>query len=117
HKYILEQLNAGNWPFRYRDFERLAVFQNRLLAKYASVHKLPFVDIAANMPLDPDLFTDAVHTNYVGTRIRAWAAFNQLLPAIEKNLAAGAWPRAWPSSASTALPTFTPRQTKVDCKI
>jgi hypothetical protein len=117
HKYILEQLNAGNWPFRYRDLERLAVFQNRLLAKYAALHKLPFVDIASSMSPDPDLFTDAVHTNYAGTRIRAWAAFNQLLPTIEKNLATGAWPRTWPSGASTALPTFTPRQTKVDCKI
>lgn len=116
HKYILEQLNAGNWPFRYRDLERLAAFQNRLLAKYAAVHGLPFVDIAGSMPLDPDLFTDAVHTNYAGTRIRAWAAFNQLLPTIEKNLATGAWPRPWPAGASTALPTFTPRQVKVDCK-
>ncbi len=117
HKYILEQLNAANWPFRYRDLERLATFQNRLLAKYAAVHGLAFVDIAGSMPLDPDLFTDAVHTNYAGTRIRAWAAFNQLLPAIEKNLAAGTWPRAWPADAPTALPTFAPRQTKVDCKL
>lgn len=117
HKYILEQLNAGNWPFRYRDLERLAVFQNRLLAKYTAVHGLPFVDIAGSMPLEPDLFTDAVHTNYAGTRIRAWAAFNQLLPTIEQNLAAGACPRVWPPGASTALPTFKPRQTKVDCKL
>ncbi len=116
HKYILEQLNAGNWPFRYRDLERLAVFQNRLLAKYAAVHGLPFVDIAGSMPLEPDLFIDAVHTNYAGVRVRAWAAFNQLLPTIEQNLASGAWPRIWPAGASTALPTFTPRQVKVDCK-
>lgn len=116
HKYILEQLNVGNWPFRYRDLERLAAFQNRLLAKFAAVHGLAFVDIAGNMPFDPDHFSDAVHTNYAGTRIRAWVAFNQLLPIIEKNLAAGAWPSAWPSGASTALPTFTPWQTKVDCK-
>lgn len=116
HRFILEQLNAANWPFRYRDIERLANFQNRFLAKYASAHGLPFIDIAATMPLDPDLFTDAVHTNYAGTRIRAWAAFNQLLPVIEKKLGEKAWPRAWPAGAPTALPTFTWRQIKTDCR-
>ena len=72
HKYILEQLNIGNYPFRYRDLERLATFQNRVFAKYAAVHGLPFVDVAGNMPFDPDLFVDAVHTNYAGIRLAAW---------------------------------------------
>ena len=31
HKYILEQLNSAYYPYRYRDLERLAIFQNRLL--------------------------------------------------------------------------------------
>src|SRR5262249_13384900 len=34
HRYILEQLNVERYPFRYRDLERLAKFQNRVLAKY-----------------------------------------------------------------------------------
>jgi hypothetical protein len=116
HKYIIEQLNIGNYPFRYRDLERLATFQNRLLAKYAAVHGLPFIDIAGNTPFEPDYFTDAVHTNYAGTRLRGWLVFNLLLPIVEKHLADGSWPRPWPADASSALPTFTPRQIPATCK-
>ena len=116
HRYILEQLNAGNWPYRYRDLERLAKFQNRLFGKYAAVHGITFLDIVGHMPFDPDLFTDALHTSYAGSRIRAWAAFNLLLPLVEKRLAEKAWPHAWPAGASTALPTFSPRTAKLDCK-
>ncbi len=116
HKYILEQLNIGNYPFRYRDLERLAKFQNRLLAKYAATHGMAFIDIAGNSPFDPDLFTDAVHTNYAGTRLRGWVAFNQLLPTVEKHLADGSWPRPWPAGAPSTLPTFTPRQITFTCK-
>lgn len=115
HKYILEQLNVANHPFRYRDLERLALFQNRLLAKYAAVHGLPFIDIARNEPFDPDFFVDAVHTNFAGGRLRGWVAFNQLLPVVEKHLADGSWPRPWPKDASSALPTFTPRRIALNC--
>ena len=116
HRYILEQLNIGNYPFHYRDLERLAKFQNRLFAKYAATHGIAFVDIAGVSPFDPNLFTDAVHTNYAGTRLRAWVAFNLLLPTVEKHLADGSWPRPWPAGAPTALPTFTPREIAVSCK-
>lgn len=115
HKYILEQLNIGNYPFRYRDMERLATFQNRVLAKYAATHGLPFVDIAGHSPFDPDLYIDAVHTNYAGSRMRGWVAFNQLLPTVEKHLADGSWPRSWPVGAPSALPTFTPRRITFNC--
>jgi hypothetical protein len=116
HRFIIEQLNAANWPYRYRDLERLANFQNRLLAKYAAVHGIAFLDLVGNTPFDPDLFIDAVHTSYAGTRIRGWAAFNLLVPLVEKKLADKAWPRPWPAGAPTALPTFSPRLTKLDCK-
>ena len=116
HRFIIEQLNAANWPYRYRDLERLAKFQNRLFAKYAAVHGLAFIDLVGNTPFDPDLFVDAVHTSYAGTRVRGWAAFNLLVPLVEKKLADKAWPRAWPAGASTALPTFSPRLTKLACK-
>jgi hypothetical protein len=115
HKYILQQLNVGNYPFRYRELERLASFQNRLFAKYAATHGLPFVDIARYTPFDPDLYIDAVHTNYAGSRIRAWVAFNQLLPTVEKHLADGSWPRPWPAGVPSTLPTFTTRRIPVDC--
>ena len=37
HRFTLEQLNVANYPFRYRELERLARFQNRVFAKYAAV--------------------------------------------------------------------------------
>ena len=115
HRYILEQLNIKNYPFHYREMERLARFQNHLFAKYAATHGLPFLDIARYTPFNPDLFSDAVHTNYAGTRLRGWIAFNQLLPTVEKHIADGSWPRPWPAGAPTTLPTFAARHITFDC--
>ena len=115
HKYIIEQLNVGYFPFRYRELERLSQFQNRLLAKYARTHGLPFIDTARYMPMEPDFFVDAVHTNHAGLRLQAWITFNLLLPAVEKHLADKSWPR--PSDpAVPALPTITPRKITFDCR-
>jgi hypothetical protein len=115
HKYILDQLNIGYFPYRYRDLERLSNFQNRFLAKYARAHGIPFIDTARYMPLEPDLFVDAVHTNYAGIRLQGWVTFNQLLPVVEKHIADGSWPR--PSDpAMASLPTITPRKIAVDCQ-
>ncbi|MBS0537225.1 MAG: hypothetical protein JSR47_00630 [Proteobacteria bacterium] len=113
HKYIIEQLNVGNWPYRYRDLERLVKFENRVFAKYARVHGLPFVDVAGQLPADPDLFIDAVHTSYAGTRLRGWINLQALIPVIEKHLADGSWPR--PPGPEQPLPTFTPREIKLSC--
>jgi len=115
HRYILEQLNVSNYPYRYRDLERLAKFQNRLFAKYARVHGIGFIDVASQLPLDPDLFLDAVHTSYAGTRLRGWITFNQLVPLIEKHLADKSWPRPMPRP-QPPLPTFTPRHITLACK-
>jgi hypothetical protein len=54
HRFTLGQLNGVYYPFRYRDLERLAKFQNVVLAKYARTHHLPFIDVAGAMPEDPD---------------------------------------------------------------
>jgi len=113
HKYILEQLNIANYPFRYRELERLAKFQNRLLAKYARIHGLPFVDIAGSMSFDPDLFIDAVHPGYAGVRLEGWVAFQQLVPVVEKHLADGTWPK--PPPADQPLPTFQSRRIEFKC--
>jgi hypothetical protein len=115
HRYILQQLNVANFPFRYRDLERLSNFQNRFLAKYARVHGLPFIDTARYMPFDPDLFVDAVHTNNAGLRLQAWVTFNLLLPTVEKHLADGTWPRPR-DPAAPPLPTITPRKITFDCR-
>jgi len=115
HRYILEQLNVSNYPYRYRDLERLARFQNRLFAKYARVHGIAFIDVAGQLPLDPDLFLDAVHASYAGTRLRGWITFNRLIPLIERHLADKSWPRPMPVP-QPPLPTFTPRRITFDCK-
>ena len=101
HKYIIEQLNIANYPFHYRELERLAKFQNRVFAKYAAAHGLSFVDFARYMPFDPDLFTDAIHLNYAGVRLQGWIALQQLLPTIDKHLKDGSWPAPNGGSRST----------------
>ena len=83
HRAILEYINRGYAPFRYRDMERLAAFQNCVFAKYARAHKLDFIDVARLMPFDPDLFVDAIHNTYAGERLRAWVFFQALVPIVE----------------------------------
>jgi hypothetical protein len=114
---IWEYLNIYRFPFRYRDIERLAAFQNRVFAKYAATRGLPFIDVAGRMPFDANLFADAVHTTYPGGRLKAWVVLQQLVPIIEKRLASGAWPKPVPVMGDTH-PAFTtkPRQIPVDCK-
>lgn len=69
HRFILEYLNFGYAPFRYRDLARLARFQNRVLEKYAKEHRIDFLDVARLMPSDPDLFIDAIHGTTEGVRL------------------------------------------------
>jgi hypothetical protein len=115
NKYILEQLNVALYPFRYRDIERMANFQNRFLAKYAAQHDLAFIDTASRMPFAPDLFTDAVHGRAGGLRLQAWVVLQQLIPLVERHLAKGDWPRPVPNDMPP-LPTFQPRRISFDCK-
>ena len=103
HRFIIEQLNAANWPYRYRDLERLANFQNRLFAKYAAVHGIAFSISSATRRSTPTCSSMPCTRPMPATRIRGWAAFNLLVPLVEKKLADKAWPRAWPAGASTAL--------------
>ena len=114
HRSILDYLNQGYAPFRYADLARLAAFQNRVFAKYAKVHGVPFLDVASLMPFDPDLFIDAIHNSQAGERVRAWIFFQGLVPIIERHLKAGDWPRTLPPSTRPP-PTFTPRVLTFDC--
>jgi hypothetical protein len=114
-KYILEDLNINEYPLHYRDLVRLAAFENRVFKKYAEIHHVPFIDVARYMPLDPDLFQDAIHNTAGGVRERAWVVLQQLIPVIERHLANGDWPRPQPKQAPP-LPTFTPRRIALDCK-
>lgn len=116
NRVLWEDLNINLFPFRYRDIERLAAFQNRVLAKYATAHSLPFIDLAGVMPFDPDLFADAVHESWSGMRLKAWVVLQQLVPLIEKRLASGAWPKPVPAM-DDVHPAFVakPREIAVDC--
>jgi hypothetical protein len=116
HKLLLEWLNLTKAPFRYKDIERMAAFQNRVFRKYARLHRLPFFDVAAQLPKDPDLFTDAIHMTYAGIRLHAWIVFNGLVPLIEEKMAHGAWPRrrTYPQEIPSEV-LFTPREIRFHC--
>lgn len=114
HRVIIEYLNVGYTPFSYRDLERLAVFQNRVLELYAASRKIDFLDIARLMPSDPDLFIDAIHGTQEGIRLRGWIALQLLIPVIDRHLADGTWPRrSFP--AAKPLAPYTPRVLMFDC--
>jgi hypothetical protein len=91
--HIYEMLNGRFWPYRYADVRRMADFQNRVFARYAAAHGVPFIDVAGVFPQDPALFLDAIHFNHEGTRLQAWIVFQALLPLMRDRLASGAWPR------------------------
>ncbi|MDP1749002.1 MAG: hypothetical protein Q8L22_06065, partial [Reyranella sp.] len=119
HKAILEYLNRGYAPFRYRDLERMAAFENRVFAKYALAHRLAFLDVARLMPRDPDLFVDAIHNTQTGVRLKAWVVLQELLPLVERHLANGTWPKADPGAGMPAWhPAFAvpPRSLEFSCK-
>ncbi|MDP3242189.1 MAG: hypothetical protein Q8M69_17340, partial [Reyranella sp.] len=114
HRFILEYLNFGYAPFRYRDLERLAVFQNRVLEKYAKEHRIDFLDVARLMPSDPDLFIDAIHGTPEGVRLRAWIMLQLLVPVIDRHLADGTWPkRSFPTVPPPA--PYAPRVITFHC--
>jgi hypothetical protein len=117
NRLIHDYLNINHYPFRYRDIERLAAFQNRVFAKYAAAHGLPFIDIVRHMPFDPDLFADAIHNTQPGINLRAWIVLQQLVPIIEERLTSGAWPRPLPPFQPTTHPAFAeePRLITFDC--
>ena len=115
HRTILEYLNVGQAPFRYRDLARLAAFQNRVFAKYAAEHKIAFLDVARWMPQDPNLFIDAIHGTPEGVRLRGWIMFQLLVPLIQRHLADGTWPRK-EFPPAPALAAFKPRQITFDCR-
>lgn len=119
NKVLWEDLNVRRYPYRYRDLERLAAFQNRLLAKYAAAHGLPFIDVAGRMPFDSDLFADAVHETESGGQLKAWVILQQLVQIIEQRLASGTWPKPLPvPPMGDVHPAFVkkPWHIPVDCK-
>ncbi len=113
----IEDLNVRWFPYRYGDLARATAFENRVLAKYASLHGLPFIDVARDMPDDPDLFTDATHNTPFGVRLRAWIVFQQLVPILSSRLSSGIWPTPVPAMPESH-PAFraAPRLITFSCK-
>ena len=100
----IDELNVRWFPYRYADLARATAFENRVFAKYASLHGLPFIDVARDMPDDPELFTDATHNTPFGVRLRAWIVFQQLVPIVEADCRAG--PGRRPCRPCGVLPAF-----------
>lgn len=87
-------LNRRFWPLKYGDLRQLADYQNRVLQAYARDRGVGFLEVAARMPMKPDLFVDGIHMTQDGVRLRAWIAFQELLDTVRAQLDSGTWPRA-----------------------
>lgn len=90
---IYDYLNRTYWPIPYAHMRRMADLQNRVFANYARARGLPFIDLAAEFPLDPNLFGDAIHMRPWGLRLQAWIYLQHLIPLIESRVAAGRLPQ------------------------
>ncbi len=100
HKNIYEQLHNVLWPLTYADIRRLADYQNRIFRAYAQARGIPFLDVAGRTPDDPDLYIDAIHMTDLGERVKAWVAFQELVPFLREEIAA----RRLPQSGTLADP-------------
>lgn len=89
---VFWHLNSHYWPVTYGNVRRLADLQNRFFAAWAKDRGVPFLDVAAALPLDPALFTDGVHATELGSRLRAWLTFTALVPVLAADLRAGVVP-------------------------
>jgi hypothetical protein len=98
---LFAYLNGSFGSFPYAHMRRYADFQNRVFAKYARTHGLEFIDYASEYPRDPRLFYDAIHMTTAGIRLQAWIMFNNLVPIVERRIAARRLPRAAVLTAST----------------
>ncbi len=91
-RHIFIQLNRAYWPFSYATIRELADLQNRAFAAWARRQGVDFVDVAAAMPNDERLYFDAIHNTSIGVRLRAFCVLRELLPLLERDLAAGTIP-------------------------
>ncbi|MGN7611828.1 hypothetical protein ACQZV8_07055 [Magnetococcales bacterium HHB-1] len=93
HRGIYTYLNKFYYPFSYKNINRTVKLHNRIYARWAEMHKVPFLDVATKIPDDPDLFIDVMHNNQMGVRVRAWITFQEILPIIEQDIAQGRIPQ------------------------
>ena len=93
HRNLYGYLNRVYWPISYANIRRAADFQNRVFKKWAADQRVPLIDVAGLMPKQPDLYDDAIHNTYLGTRVRAWLIFKSLLPLLKRDIDNGTLPR------------------------
>lgn len=89
---VYRELNERYWPFSYAHLRRFVDFENRVFRKYAAAHGNPFNEVADQFPQDPRLFVDSVHLTPAGVKLQAWITFQNLVPILERALAANQLP-------------------------
>jgi hypothetical protein len=105
-EFVYRDLNERYWPFSYEHMRRFIDFQNRVFRKYAREHDLPFNDVAAVFPHDALLFVDSIHMTPAGVKLKAWVAFQNLVPILEQRLKARTLPSIDPGGR-LAHPAFS----------
>lgn len=108
---IWGQLNDDYWPASYASMRQLADLENRWFAAWAKARSVPFLDVAAVMPDDERLHTDAIHKTAIGSRCHAWAVAALLIPQLERDLAAGTVPKP-DTHVDTRHPNIPPMRRK-----
>jgi hypothetical protein len=93
HRDLYMYLNRTLWPISYQHLRRMTDFQNRLFRAYADARHAAYLEVAASLPQDADLFGDPIHMGEPGLRLQAWIVFQQLVPWIEARLADHRLPR------------------------
>jgi hypothetical protein len=93
HRNLYGYLNRLYWPISYANIRRAADFQNRVFKQWAADNQSPLADVAGEMPRQPDLYDDAIHNTTLGSRIRAWLIFEDLLPLLKKDIETGRLPQ------------------------
>ncbi len=103
---LFKAINDQTFPVTYAQNRRLMDFQNHVFRNYAARHELPFIDKAAALPLDPELFLDMVHMTPAGNRLQSWYYFQWIVRWIDQEVAAGRLPRPMqhPLDAHPAFP-------------
>ena len=93
HRNLYAYLNRVYWPVSYANMRRMADFQNRVFADWANTNQVELIEVAEQMPRQPDLYDDAIHNRPLGIRIRAWLNFEALVLELKKDIENGDLPR------------------------
>jgi hypothetical protein len=123
HRDLYLYLNRTLWPVSYAHLRRMTDFQNRVFAAYAEKHHAQYLELAASMPRDIDLFGDPIHMGEPGLRLQAWILLQQLVPWLASRLDDGRLPKpmrtiraAHPELSGNARELVTVQAVKATCR-